>query len=79
MYERSINPSTREAFWKEEAEKVHWSKFPTKILDNTNEYLPRWYPDGEINICYNAIDRHVVAGHGDSVAIIWDSAYLNIV
>lgn len=38
----------------------------------------RWFPDGEINICYNALDKHIVRGHGEEVAFIYDSAYLNI-
>lgn len=38
----------------------------------------RWYPDGQINMCYNAIDRHIKNGNGDNVAMIYDSAYLNI-
>jgi len=79
MYKRSIDPATREEFWREEAEKVSWSKFPSKILDTSKAPLYKWYSDGEINMCFNAIDRHVISGHGDQVALIWDSAYLNIV
>jgi len=56
MYSRSINSATREQFWREEAEKVDWFKFPTKILDSSRAPLYRWYSDGETNMCYNAID-----------------------
>jgi propionyl-CoA synthetase len=38
-------------------------------------YLHRWYVDGQINICYNAVDRHVDEGRGDNVAFIAYSAY----
>lgn len=38
----------------------------------------RWYPDGEINICYNAIDRHVENGDGDNICFIYDSVYTHI-
>lgn len=38
----------------------------------------RWYPDGEINMCYNAVDRHVLSGDGENIAYIYESAYLNI-
>jgi len=37
--------------------------------------LHRWYPDGEMNICFNCLDRHVEEGKGDLVALIYDSAY----
>jgi propionyl-CoA synthetase len=40
--------------------------------------MHRWYPDGEINMCYNAVDRHVENGDGDNTAIIYESAYLNV-
>jgi len=59
-------------------EDVHWHKRYTKVLDSSRAPLYRWYPDGEINICYNAIDKHVDRGFGDNVALIYDSAYLNI-
>ena len=79
MYKRSIDPDTREDFWREEAEKVHWFKKPETILDSSNAPLYRWYSDGETNICYNAIDRHIEEGRGDCEALIYDSAYLNLV
>ena len=34
---------------------------------------PLWFPGGELNTCYNAVDRHVEAGHGDRLAIVYDS------
>jgi propionyl-CoA synthetase len=59
-------------------EEVQWAKPYSKVLDSTKAPLHRWFPDGEINMCYNAIDKHVERGHGDNVAFIFDSAYLNI-
>lgn len=47
-------------------------------MDSSKAPLYRWFPDGEINMCYNAIDRHVKNGDGDRTAMIYDSAYLNI-
>lgn len=44
----------------------------------SDEYLHRWYPDGEMNICYNAVDRHVDDGLGDKTAFIYDSAYTGV-
>jgi propionyl-CoA synthetase len=57
----------------EAAKDVAWTKKPSKALFDENAPIYEWYKDGEINTCYNAIDRHVEAGHGDQVAIIYDS------
>lgn len=75
MYKEASGDDTRENFWRKQAEKVHWDRFPETILDDSNAPFFKWYPDGMINICYNAIDRHVVEGRGDQDALIWDSAY----
>ncbi|MCI4011755.1 acetate--CoA ligase [Brevibacterium sp. ZH18] len=67
----SANP---EGFWLEKAtEYIDWVKEPTRAVDDANAPIYRWYPDGELNVCYNAIDRHVEAGRGDQAAIIYDS------
>lgn len=57
---------------------MHWHKKYTKVLKKESEYMYRWFPDGEINICYNAIDRHIENGDGDKVGLIYDSSYTNI-
>jgi propionyl-CoA synthetase len=61
-------------FWLDAAAAIDWVKQPTKALDDRTAPVYRWYPDAELNTCYNAIDRHVLAGHGDQTAIIYDSA-----
>ncbi|MFH8371623.1 propionyl-CoA synthetase [Streptomyces sp. NPDC018031] len=61
-------------FWLEAAKAVDWTRQPTRALDSAAAPLYRWFPDGELNTCHNALDRHVVAGHGDRTALIWDSA-----
>jgi len=71
LYNKSIND--REAFWKEAAKAVHWSKQPNTIIDTSESPFNKWFPDGEINACYNAIDIHVAEGRGDQAAIIYDS------
>ncbi|MFK5996698.1 MAG: propionyl-CoA synthetase [Rhodobacterales bacterium] len=65
--------SDPEAFWMEAAKAVSWSKPPSKALFDENAPLYEWFKDGEINTCYNAVDRHVEAGRGDQIAIIYDS------
>jgi propionyl-CoA synthetase len=62
------------AFWLEAAAAIDWITKPTKALDDRTAPVYRWFPDAELNTCYNAIDRHVLAGRGDQTAIIYDSA-----
>lgn len=70
-----------ESFWSEQASHLDWHKKPTQALAKTTKVLRNgishdhweWFPDGEISTCYNCVDRHVVAGNGDNVAVIWDS------
>jgi len=72
IYRRSL--ADPEGFWTEAAEKIAWSKRWDRILDDSRPPFYRWFPGGELNTCYNALDRHVEAGRGDQVALIWDSA-----
>jgi propionyl-CoA synthetase len=62
-----------EAFWMEQAQAIDWVKPPSKALFDDEAPLYEWFKDGEVNTCWNAVDRHVEAGHGDRVAIIYDS------
>ena len=62
-----------EAFWLKAAEGVDWVTPPTQALDSSNPPLYEWFTDTEVNTCYNAVDRHVEAGNGDRLAIIYDS------
>ena len=61
-----------EAFWLDAARAIDWQTAPTKALDARPPFYS-WFPDGELNICANALDRHVAAGHGDRAALIYDS------
>jgi propionyl-CoA synthetase len=63
-----------EAFWLNAAEAVDWERKPSRALDDSNPPFYRWFPDGELNTCYNALDRHIDAGSGDTAALIYDSA-----
>ena len=71
LHRRSIEDP--EGFWGEQAALVDWIRKPTRALDSDRPPFHRWYPDGTLNTCYNALDRHVVAGHGDRAALIYDS------
>ncbi len=59
------------AFWSEQAEELHWFKKWDKAYDPT-PYAYKWFVGGKINLSYNSLDRHVEAGHGDRVALIWE-------
>jgi propionyl-CoA synthetase len=72
LYRRSLTDP--EGFWLEAARGVDWVRAPTRALDSSGDPFFRWFPDGVLNTCYNALDRHVVAGHGHRTALIWDSA-----
>ena len=52
-------------FWAEAARAVSWTREPQRILDDANPPFYRWFPDGELNTCSNALDRHVADGRGD--------------
>ncbi|MDQ1576834.1 MAG: acetyl-CoA synthetase [Microbacteriaceae bacterium] len=63
----------RLGFWADQArELVHWHKPFTRTLDWTNPPFAKWFDDGELNVAYNCLDRHVLAGNGDRVALHWE-------
>ncbi|MHB1350584.1 MAG: propionyl-CoA synthetase [Desulfobulbaceae bacterium] len=62
-----------ELFWAEAARAIDWSRPWDEVLDRSNPPFYRWFKGGELNTCYNAVDRHVQGGRGDQVAIIHDS------
>ncbi|HEX3784587.1 MAG TPA: propionyl-CoA synthetase [Pseudonocardiaceae bacterium] len=60
-------------FWCSAAEAIDWSRTPVTGLDASRPPFYRWFPDGVLNTCYNALDRHVEAGFGETTALIYDS------
>ncbi|KAF2258800.1 acetyl-CoA synthetase-like protein [Lojkania enalia] len=79
VYKRSLeNPET---FWNTQAQQIHWHKKPTKVFQKRIKTLSNgieqdhwgWFPGGEISTSYNCIDRHVLSGNGNVVAIYYDS------
>ena len=59
------------AFWAEQARLLAWSTPFTKVLDDSNPPFYKWFSDGQLNVSYNCLDRHVEAGRGDRVAFHW--------
>ena len=71
VYKASLDEP--EAYWMQAAQAIDWTRAPSKALFDRGDHMYEWYADGLVNGCYNAVDRHVEAGHGDQVAIIHDS------
>ena len=71
MYQRSVDDSA--GFWEDEAKRLDWTTFPTKIkdVDFADNARIRWYEDGVLNVCYNCVDRHLEK-RGDQTAILWE-------
>ncbi|MDI2029468.1 propionyl-CoA synthetase [Saccharopolyspora sp. TS4A08] len=76
-YRRSL--TDREGFWLDAATAIEWDREPTRALDDSAAPMYRWFPDGELNTCFNALDRHVRDGRGEQPALIWDSAMTGVV
>jgi propionyl-CoA synthetase len=70
-YRRSLDHP--EEFWAEAAEAIDWEKRWDSVLDDSRPPFYRWFAGGRLNMCWNAVDRHVAAGWGERVALIYDS------
>jgi len=72
IYSRSF-----EDFWETEGrERVMWFEPFTKLLEWELPYA-KWYLGGKLNVCFNCVDRHVAAGHGDRIAYYWEGEPAN--
>lgn len=66
LYQQSIYD--KDGFWGQAARLIEWDDAPSQPFDGT-----AWFADGKLNLCHNAIDRHIRDGHGDQIALIYDS------
>ncbi len=62
-----------EDYWAAVAENTIWMRRWERVVDNPDSPFAKWFPGGELSLCYNAVDRHVDGGYGDQTAVIWDS------
>ncbi|WP_392713727.1 acetate--CoA ligase [Rhizobium ruizarguesonis] len=71
MYAASI--ATPDRFWGKHGKRIHWFKPYTKVKNTsfTGKVSIKWFEDGQTNVSYNCIDRHLTT-NGDQVAIIWE-------
>jgi len=59
------------AFWHSQAlDRISWFTEPKEVLDDSNPPFFKWFHDGELNLSYNCLDRHL-GDHGDQVAYHW--------
>lgn len=75
VYKESLN--NKEKFWQEQSKFISWYKEPTKILTKKSQFDYSWFEDGQLNTCYNSVDRHIENGLGKQVAIYYDCAFTN--
>jgi len=71
LYKQSIEDM--EGFWGEQAKSLDWFKPYDKVWEKTDLFPGKWFVGGKLNVAYNCLDRHVIAGNGDRVAIIWEA------
>jgi acetyl-CoA synthetase len=71
LYARSIEDS--DAFWAGQAQRLDWITPPKTVANWSYDPVSiKWFEDGALNICHNAVDRHVAAGHGERLALIFE-------
>ncbi len=76
LHSRSIDDP--ESYWADQAGIVDWIKSPQQVLDRSGSPFYTWFPDATLNTCFNALDRHVLAGNGSRRALIYDSPVTNV-
>ncbi|MCK4858861.1 MAG: AMP-binding protein, partial [candidate division Zixibacteria bacterium] len=74
MWEESVNDP--DGFWLEQAKSLDWFKAPTRSLDYTWDTQSRkiehtWFADGQLNVSYNCLDRHLGTPVAKKTAILW--------
>jgi propionyl-CoA synthetase len=71
VYRRSL--TQREEFWAEAAVAIDWTETWTRVLDDSQAPMYRWFGGARLNSCYNALDRHVERGRAEQLALVYDS------
>jgi acetyl-CoA synthetase len=76
LYAQSL--SDPDGFWGTQAKRIDWITPPTMIGNWSYDPVSiKWYEDGVLNLCHNAVDRHVAAGRGDAIAFIFEPDDIN--
>jgi len=82
MWEQSIDDP--DGFWLEQAKSLAWFKEPTRSLEYTWDTKGRkiehtWFADGELNVSYNCLDRHLGTPTAKKTAILWQGEAEDVV
>lgn len=76
---QTSNMNLNLSFWKEAAEEISWFKTTNEVIDQSRSPFNAWFPNWELNTCYNALDRHIENGYSDKTALIFDSPVSNVI
>ncbi|MFW9880996.1 MAG: acetate--CoA ligase, partial [Candidatus Thorarchaeota archaeon] len=71
LYKKSIEDM--EDFWGEQAKSLDWFEPYKKVWEKTELFPGKWFVGGKLNVAYNCLDRHVNAGNGERIALIWEA------
>jgi acetyl-CoA synthetase len=71
LYKQSIEDM--EGFWGEQAKSLDWFEPYEKVWEKTELFPGKWFVGGKLNVAYNCLDRHVKAGNGERLALIWEA------
>lgn len=71
IYNQSVQQP--DAFWLQQAKKIKWFKEPTIGASINDNETNTWFKDGETNLCYLAVDKHIENGFGEQIGLIYDS------
>jgi acetyl-CoA synthetase len=69
VYERAA--ADPQGWWAAQAEQLDWFQRWTRVLDDDDPPFYKWFTGGTLNVSYNCLDRHVIAGRGERVAFHW--------
>ncbi len=69
VYEQAM--SDPQAWWAAQAQELDWFQKWSRVLDDDEPPFYKWFTGGTLNVSYNCLDRHVIAGRGDRVALHW--------
>jgi acetyl-CoA synthetase len=59
------------AWWTAQARELDWFQQWTRVLDDDDPPFYKWFTGGMLNVSYNCLDRHVIAGRGERIALHW--------
>jgi acetyl-CoA synthetase len=62
----------RIGFWEQQARRLDWASNWDTALDWSNPPFAKWFVGGRINAAVNCVDRHVDAGNGDRIALLFE-------